>query len=180
MLGYHGTTMDALLSIMEKGQIWNMHSEELWTCSECGVYFWNPEQLDGESEAIIMASGNASVGIPTAKYSRRVVLEVDLTDLEVFDDYSCKNMEGAIVHYGPISVDRIRRIWVDDEDLSFYKIHILASLVDMPLYNIPAEIPEHVVEIAQNTEPCFWEDWSELQEMKGLNDEELIKLIASL
>ena len=179
MLGYHGTTMDALLSIIDKGQIWNIHSEELWICSESGVYFWDPVELDSLDEALFLAKSNAAVGLVTAKHCRRVILELDVTDLEVWDDQSCEHMNGAMVHYGPIPTERIRRVWVDSDDLSLYRLHILADMVHMPLYNMP-NIPAHVIEIAENTTPCDWGDYHEPQEMKGLDDEALKHLIASL
>lgn len=158
---FHGTTADSLKQMREDGFIGGMSGQN-WIASEPnGVYMWDDERL--EDDAFFMAKGSASVGLVFAKDCRRVILEIDIEGLEVSDDYSCENMEGAIVHYGQIPFSRVVRIWEDSDDLSFYKIFVLRGFIDLPLFNT-AEIPEQVLTAVRELKTYyFWEDYHEVE-----------------
>jgi len=150
MKAFHGTTADAFAKILADGFIGG-NNREIWVCSEPNsVYFWggSEDSYMDEDEAFHMAHRNAYCGLMSSKDCRRVVLELNIEGLEFSEDQSCEHMEGAFVHYGQIPVNRIVKVWEDEEDLSWYRMDMLSTLVCMPLFN-SSDIPEHVVKRAE-------------------------------
>lgn len=167
-IAYHGTSADNFKKMLDCGYIGGYIEDENWTVSEPNtVYMWDAE--DDPDEARMSAQSSAEVPLVVAKDCRRVVLELDITDIECYDDVSCENMEGAICTYGKIPTCRIVNVWMDTEDLSLFKIQILQGLLSRDLYNY-CNLPYNarMLEAIKHMEPIelYWQDEFYLEQVE--------------
>lgn len=146
MLYYHGTSFENLNDILTDG--FNPDaSRKIWTCSNSGVYFWDAKklareeyELDDCSEEYIRDLGkrrafeSAHIAMLHYKSSKCVVFEVEIDGGDVEDDYSCQNMDGAIVVAKAIPPSAIRNIWISD-DMSLVRGYFLNIALQNPLFN---------------------------------------------
>jgi hypothetical protein len=139
---FHGTSADNLESILKNGLVCD--SEKIWSPSEEGVYFWSPDKLVemGETEedykenyAFERAKESAQCALAKAKDCRAVVFEVELDDSEIENDTSCPNMEGAVVIYSNIPLNKIKSIKITN-DLSLFKGYFIGLMLNNYLSSI--------------------------------------------
>lgn len=141
---FHGTNADNLPSILENG-FQGLKHDQVWQVSAGFNYFWDTrevtraEQLEsikeGFHQARNFAKESAEVSLLNAEDCRRVVFMVDLTGVEKFKDNSCENMDEAIYTMEDISPERIKQIYIDENDLSMYKPYFYANIKDTNLLN---------------------------------------------
>lgn len=141
---FHGTSANFLDSILRNGLCPN-HKDKSWTCSNFGVYLWSfdkvretyfgtddVEDYAVESTCLQNAYDNAMVTAATQRHPKCVVFEIEL-DEELKDDYSCLNMDGAVVCNRIIKPQEIKRLWVSG-DLTFFMPAICGWLLSNPLF----------------------------------------------
>jgi|TARA_B110000263_G_scaffold249457_1_gene267114 hypothetical protein len=152
---YHGTTLECALSILENG----FDSQDAnWIVSDGSNYFWSvPAIMDRDGEDQPWAENEAiesayHAGMYALAYggSRVVVLEVELDEDEygLEDDFSCENMDGAVVTHLPVPASAIRSIRISP-DLSLFRGLFIrnASMMELAVQNFT----ETELKIAQ----CF-------------------------
>ncbi len=137
---FHGTTADALPSILRDG-FSRDNGGENWTVSGDYVYFWSPKELveSGECEdesSLECAHGrafdSAQFGLGFAKDCRAVVFEVELPEGGLEQDTSCPNMAGAVRVAYNVPPSAIVSINVSD-DLSLLKGFFLSFTLNRQL-----------------------------------------------
>lgn len=161
---YHGSTADHLADILKNGL---RAGKKNWKVSEDdSVYFWSPKALaeanreDYDSEprhfhdnAFQRASDSAMFAVATAKDCRRIVVAVELEDVEVSADFSCDNMQGAVSTWnedGLVPASKIRAIWIDGNDLSILRGYFLGMRISRENdLGMEVEISEMEREVAQ-------------------------------
>jgi len=181
-LAYHGTSVDNFTSILERGQFetgnaqnWN---ESMPNCT----YFWfiqdSDDDKESQRESKRMAEDSADIPLLDSKDCRRVVLEVDIDGLEYSDDYSCDNMSGAIEICGAIPIHRIKRVWMDSNDLSVIKPFLASQLLKNKLYdsnnsNYLTNLPEFIFEMLKTKEfDFYWQENFSIDDEFKLNTNE--------
>lgn len=125
----HGTSLDAAKQIIQHG-FDATRGDLVWDVSEQRNYFfsikkflrymdWNGVRENMEN-LVSEAFGQATATLAKHESPRRVVFLVDLMGIERERDLSCwgQEMESAIVTDEIITVDRIKKIWIDSFDVS--------------------------------------------------------------
>ena len=132
---FHGTTADALSSILTHGLLTEEGGAN-WHVSGDNVYFWSPKHLiesgeteeDGaEDKAKNNAFESALFGVPFSSDCRVVLLEIDPEGLVLHEDDSCGDvmiMAGAVYSMEDVPASAIRRVWLS-EDLSLLKGYLM-------------------------------------------------------
>lgn len=147
MIVYHGTIADNLKSILKNGLLCSKGGRN-WTVSGYALYFWSPRRLEergeadegeGEKRAKEYASQSAEFGLAKARNCRRIILELEIPDDDLLDDSSCPGMTGAVCTTRDVHPSEIRKIWIDKDDLSSFKLYFLAARSDRDIA-VPLEL----------------------------------------
>jgi hypothetical protein len=171
---FHGTTADNLKAILRDG--FSPDTDKIWTVSENGVYFWSPDKLAEMGECSEdeddkrecgkrFAFDSATCGLAKAKDCRAVVFEVELDPEDLSEDTSCDNMEGAFVHYGHVSPDRIKAVWIT-EDMSLIRGYYIALMMERDMNNLEFSAVEKMVGKAFQKAEIYVEDMFQLEPLK--------------
>lgn len=165
---FHGTSFANLESILKDG--FNPNSDKIWNVSENGVYFWSPDKLTEAEEcekdwqeetAKQRAFESGQIAMAFSESGNVVVLQVEIDDENIQDDFSCENMAGAVVCFGKIKREQIKKVFVSD-DLSLLKGYFMAMVADNDYLGIElTPIQKQVVKVFQKAE--FYIDDMNLQ-----------------
>jgi hypothetical protein len=137
MRAFHGTSADNLESILQNGLSRNYKT--IWEASEeCEVYLWAASlmpDIDNEEEGINKAkqkaADNAEFTLAKAKDCRRLIIECEIEEYGLDETQGMEDSGSICVDTVP--VEQIVRIWIDKDDLSFFKVYFAYSIRTHPL-----------------------------------------------
>lgn len=121
---FHGTTQENFLNLIYNGD----KPSGAWNCSDMdGNFYVYPENKiygDDEeeriSEGIQQALGNAAI---TAAFQMKtqniVILELDIPEDELNDDYSCDNMSGVASFTEYFDLSWIKKVYITEFNAMF-------------------------------------------------------------
>lgn len=127
---YHGTTLENAREIITNGFSFDKTN---WIVSENGVYFWDGERLDEDGNPVDRAYENAIFALARGG-TKCAILGVEIDDELVSDDFSCENMDGAVVCFETGLHKNIKEIWVSP-DLSLFRVFFIKMALGMDLCN---------------------------------------------
>lgn len=181
---HHGTTADAARKILAEGFSTSAGGEN-WNVSGEAVYFWSGDKLaeNGESDesychddAARRACEQAHVALGFAADCRAVVFEVEIDELELQDDDSCPNMDGAVCTFDDVPVSSITGAYITD-DLTLLKGYFLAYHINRDLSARElSPIEEKIAKAMQKAEICP-EDVDEVSNFRKVSLAELKELL---
>jgi hypothetical protein len=161
---FHGTSEDNLRSILKNG-LNPLTEAKLWHPSGQGVYLWSPDALvetgeaEGDNDKDFMARerayDSAQAAMAKGKKGRCVVFEIELDSDSVEPDYSCQNMDGAVVCLDHIPPSAIKQVWISP-DLSLLKGYFMAQVLQNELFvNTFSEMEKQIAKIFLSMEFYF-------------------------
>lgn len=116
---FHGTTQENFINLINNGD----KPSGAWNCSDMdGNFYVYPEnKIDGDyaeeiaSEGIQQALGNAAI---TAAFQMKtqniVILELDIPEDELQDDWSCENMSNIASFTGHFDKDWVKKVYTTE------------------------------------------------------------------
>jgi len=146
---FHGTTLNRFKEIQESGFIGADCYRQIWNASEAKTtYFWTEEyiidnydldMIDGNIEDLVIDHGkrlageNAEIALASERSNlRRVVMMFDSEDFdeELTPDWSHKNMGHCYQYTGLISTEKIKKLWIDTENLDLFSMFFIGMAVN--------------------------------------------------
>lgn len=156
---FHGTTQENFVNLLNGGD----KPSGAWNCSDMDgcfyVYpaskFYDVEEMDNEQitdEGIKNALDSASV---TAAYQMKsqkiVILELDIPDEELQDDWSCENMSDVASFTEYFDKEWIKKVYVTDFN-AMYAPFFVPSLQNRNLGYLPDELRNIAAMVQRNDE----------------------------
>ncbi|QBP33201.1 hypothetical protein Silverhawkium_gp115 [Shigella phage Silverhawkium] len=156
---FHGTTQENFVNLLNGGD----KPSGAWNCSDMDgcfyVYpvskFYDVEEMDNEQitdEGIKNALDSASI---TAAYQMKsqkiVILELDIPDEELQDDWSCENMSDVASFTEYFDKEWIKKVYVTDFN-TMYAPFFVPSLQNRNLGYLPDELRNIAAMVQRNDE----------------------------
>lgn len=156
---FHGTTQENFVNLLNGGD----KPSGAWNCSDMDgcfyVYpvskFYDVEEMDNEQitdEGIKNALDSASI---TAAYQMKsqkiVILELDIPDEELQDDWSCENMSDVASFTEYFDKEWIKKVYVTDFN-AMYAPFFVPSLQNRNLGYLPDELRNIAAMVQRNDE----------------------------
>lgn len=159
MLCYHGTSIDFLESIQEKGLL-TCPPNRVWNVSQDAVYFWCKKGLELEYDAddlddetmIIKALDQALLSCAFAENATPICVEFEVADELVEEDQSCENMENANCVFEDVKPEQIRNIYIGP-DLNLVKLFLMKMVQGLPMLENEFSSEE------ESILGCIGDDW---------------------
>lgn len=140
---YHGTTLENLIGLIESD--FGRAEKTIWNCSnENCLYFYSAEKMveyDGAEEgedainrAINRAFESGQIGAALWQSKKTVVLEFDVEENLIEDDFSCPNMEEAHCVDKDDLRGKLCGVYIADFNIWFTP-WVLGGLVDSEYFN---------------------------------------------
>lgn len=156
---FHGTTQENFVNLLNGGD----KPSGAWNCSDMDgcfyVYpvskFYDIEEMDDEQitdEGIKNALDSASI---TAAYQMKsqkiIILELDIPDEELQDDWSCENMSDVASFTEYFDKEWIKKVYVTDFN-AMYAPFFVPSLQNRNLGYLPDELRNIAAMVQRNDE----------------------------